>query len=74
MTTEERTAEFARRVRSEAKRKGVGMEQVFAGAKLKRSTFFRWMGGEEPSLSGLAALAHYFGCSMDYLWSRVDER
>lgn len=50
-------------------------DRVDPWPEINKSTVIRWLEGfGDPSGPYLGLLADFFGCSMDYLWDRVDER
>lgn len=73
MTTDERLAELKERVKREAKRKGQTVAQACDACGISTSSLYYWY-GHDPSFLGIARLAAHFGCSIDYLWSRTDDR
>lgn len=66
---------FTERLAAEIARKGTTKAALAAAVGVHRATLHEWAAGDrDPSVSALAAMADYFGCSMDYLWGRSDHR
>jgi len=73
MTTEERLGELKERIKREAKRKQQTVAQACESCGISTSSLYYWY-GHDPSFLGIARLAAHFGCSIDYLWSRTNNR
>lgn len=68
-------ADFPERLRAEIKSKGTTNRDLAERVGVRRQTVSEWLAGNnDPSGPNLAALADYFGCTMDYLWGRSDVR
>ena len=67
---------FIERLASEMDRAGIANKNQLAKAVgVSRDTAGTWLNGSsDPSGPNLGNLADYFGCTMDYLWGRVDSR
>ena len=53
--------------------RGVTMVAIAEATGIHRSRLYRWRDGVDgPSGSSLAAIADYFGVTMDYLWGRPE--
>ena len=67
---------FIERLIDEMARAGIKNKNQLANAvHVNRDTAGAWLNGaSDPSGANLAYLADYFGCTMDYLWGRVDGR
>ncbi|HIW73952.1 MAG TPA: helix-turn-helix domain-containing protein [Firmicutes bacterium] len=60
------------RITSLARKRGVSINQVLRESHLNKSVLDNMKRGSMPSADKLAALADYFGCSVDYLLGRID--
>lgn len=68
-------SDFTTRLAAEIKRKGATKKALAEAVGVHRSALHEWeTGAVDPSVSRLAALADYFGCTMDWLWGRSDVR
>lgn len=69
---------FTERVRAEVKRlqeSGLTKVEIARRANSSRSSLARYESGGAPRTpEDLADLADAFGCTMDWLWGRVDDR
>lgn len=62
---------FTDRLAAEIARKSTTKTAVAKAIGVHRATLHEWASGAvDPSVGNLAAMADFFGCSMDWLWGR----